>query len=517
MTTTANYVGKVAADAHATAPLDFDLFYGGDSRTSGGERRMTISNPATGAVIGSVPDATEADVRAATRAAQDAVDRGDWTEADALDRGRILNQLADALADRISYYASLESAVTGRPIREMQAQMARLPEWFRYFAGIARGLEGGVAPFKGAYLSYTQHQPYGVVALITPWNHPLLIMVKKLSAALAAGNCVVVKPSDLAPISALDFAAMATEAGLPAGVLNVVTGTGEGAGAALCRAPEVARIDLTGGTETGRRVGAIAADRIVPVTLELGGKAPVLIFDGTPLEEAVNAAAFAAFVATGQTCISGTRFLVAAPLYDDFVAAFAAKARSIRLGHPADPETDMGPLIARRQTKRVLDYIDIGLQDGARLVAGGGQPDVSPPLSNENFVEPTVFADVTPEMRIFQEEIFGPVACVTPFADEAAAIRLANATSFGLGASVWTRDVGQAHRVAKALKSGIVWINDHHKNDPAAVWGGFGASGHGKENGWQALQDYLRTQSVVVRLSEEFPDWYGASGPRRYG
>lgn len=499
-----------------TAPISLDLFIDGRFVRSRGNDRLVLHSPATGELIGESPNASREDVAAAVAAAAAACER--WAALDAIERGKILNRVAEALAARIGDYAELEARVTGRPIREMRAQMGRLPEWLHYFAGIARGLEGRVLPFKGNYLNYAEYSPLGVVALLTPWNHPLLIFIKKLAAALAAGNCVVVKPSELAPLSALDFARLATEAGLPPGVLNVVPGDGATAGAALCAAPEVAKIDLTGGTATGQKIAAIAAERLVPTTLELGGKAPMVIFDDTPLDEAVNAAAFAGFIASGQTCISGTRFIVHERLYAAFVDKLAAKARAIRLGPPLDPATEMGPVISRRQHERVLALIDAGRREGGRLACGGGIPRLPAPLDRGFFVEPTVFAEVTPAMRIWREEIFGPVLSVCAFADEAEAVRLANDTPFGLGASIWTRDVRRAHRLARKLQAGIVWINDHHKNDPASPWGGFGLSGYGKENGWDALRDYMKLQSVVVRLGDEFPDWYGdGGGPRRYG
>lgn len=496
--------------------MDLDLFIDGAFQPSTGGSRLVIRSPATGERIGSAPNGTPEDVQRAVAAAERATRSDLWFSRDPLDRGSVLRRIGDAFADHIADFAALESTVTGRPIREMRAQMARLSEWFHYFAGIARGLEGSTLPFRGAYLNYTQYAPYGVVGLLTPWNHPLLILIKKLSAALAAGNCVVVKPSELAPFSALELGRLASEVGLPAGVLNVVTGTAA-TGAALCEAPAVRHLDLTGGTETGRQVAEAAAKRLVPVTLELGGKAPVVIFEDTPLKEAIAASAFAGFVASGQTCISGTRFLVQQTIYDAFVDGFVEKVRSIRVGDPADPMTEMGPVISERQMNRALDYVRIGIEEGARLAAGGRRAQLAPPLDAGYFVEPTVFVDVRPEMRIFREEIFGPVVCVTSFQDEAEAIRLANDTEFGLGASVWTRDIARGHRVARAIRAGIVWINDHHKNDPASPWGGFGASGYGKENGWDALRAYMRKQSVVVRLSDEFPDWYGQGEGKRYG
>ncbi len=497
--------------------LDLDLFYDGDYRRARGNDRIEICSPATGERLGSVPFGAESDVAAAVAAATAAAASGVWSGLDPLDRGIILNRIADAVASRIDDLAILESSVTGRGCREMRAQIGRLPDWFRYFAGIARGLEGSVPPFKGSYLNYTRYIPIGVVGILTPWNHPLLILVKKLAAALAAGNTVVVKPSELAPISPLILAGIATAAGLPAGVLNVVTGDGPTTGRALCDSPDVGHLDVTGGNETGKQVALAAAKRHVPATLELGGKAPVVIFADAPLEEAVAGAAFAAFVASGQTCVSGARILVEDSLYDSFLAAFVAKVRTIRLGDPLDPQTDMGPVIGKRQLERILSYVAIGVSEGARLVAGGSRAALGGKLANGFYIEPTVFADVAPSMRIAREEIFGPVVTLTRFHSEAEAVALANATPFGLGASIWTGNVARAHRVAAAIRAGIVWINDHHKNDPGAVWGGFGASGYGKDNGWMALREYSLVQSVVVRLSDTFPDWFGSATDKRYG
>ena len=500
-----------------TGTLDLNLFYDGQYWPAHSNARLEIFSPATGEQLGSAPLGASADVAAAVEAAAGAADSGVWGGLDALERCIVLNRIADAIAARIADLAILESSVTGRPCREMQAQISRLPDWFRYFAGIARGFEGSAPPFKGDYLNYTRHLPIGVVGILTPWNHPLLILVKKLAAALAAGNAVVVKPSELAPISPLILAEIATTAGLPAGVLNVVTGDGTTTGRALCNSPRVGHLDVTGGNETGRQVAVAAANRHVPVTLELGGKAPVVIFGDTPLPEAVAGAAFAAFVASGQTCVSGARILVEDDIHDAFLEAFVAKARAIRLGHQLDPATDMGPVISRRQFDRVLSYIAMGQEEGAKLASGGRPAALPDPLGNGFYIEPTVFAAGDPAMRIWREEIFGPVVTVTRFRGEAEAIALANSTSFGLGASIWTREIGRAHRLAAGIRAGIVWINDHHKNDPGAVWGGFGASGYGKDNGWAALREYSLTQSVVVRLGGAFPDWFGADTDKRYG
>jgi len=497
--------------------LSFDVacrhHYGGAWRAPQGSAVIELRSPATRELIATVPDGGGADVAAAAAAAAGAA--VGWADTDAGERARLLRGLAEILRGRMNDLAAVESAVTGRAIREMRAQMSRIPEWVEYFAGIILGLEAESNRVKGGFLTYTAYEPHGVCALLTPWNHPLLILMKKLAAALAAGNVCLIKPSELAPLSPLIVADWCREAGLPAGTVNVVTGRGP-TGQLVCNAPQVQRIDLTGGTATGRKVAAAAAERLVPCTLELGGKAPVIVAEDVDLDEAAAGAAFAAFVAAGQTCVSGTRFLVAKQVYPDFVERLSARARAIRVGDPADPATDMGPVISGDARDRCLDHVEAAKAAGARPTAGGGRPPGLPAFLADGFyVEPTVLADVDRRMRLFREEVFGPVVGVTPYADEDEAVALANDTEFALGGAVWTRDVGRAHRLAHKLRAGVIWINDHHKNDPRSVWGGWGASGYGKENGWDALKSYLRKKSVVVRTNPRFDDWF--AGGARYG
>jgi acyl-CoA reductase-like NAD-dependent aldehyde dehydrogenase len=350
-----------------------------------------------------------------------------------MQRAKLLNRFADRLEERMDSLFRLETLNNGRPLRETRAQVGRLPEWFRYNAALLLAERTDVIPMPGPYVNYLLRHPIGVCGLLTPFNHPLMILAKSLAPALAAGNTVVVKPSELTPLTTLELGAIAAEAGIPDGVINIVTGLGATAGKAVAEHPGVARITFTGGTEVGRSIGVAAARRFARATTELGGKSPVLVFDDAGLERAVKGTAFGAFIAAGQTCICGARILAQQGIYDDLVAGLAATAQGVRMGDPADDATQMGPLISAKQRERVLAYVRLGVEEGGRLVTGGGAPELSPPLDGGFFVEPTVIADVSNDMRVAQEEIFGPVAVVVPFTDEADGLRKANDVRFGLG------------------------------------------------------------------------------------
>jgi acyl-CoA reductase-like NAD-dependent aldehyde dehydrogenase len=490
---------------------DRGLFYAGAFQRAAHGGKIRVLNPATGAEFTTVPDADGSDVAAAVAAAKAAFPA--WAALDALDRGQILRRFAEVIRQNIPALARLESTVTGRPLREMNAQMARIPEWIEYFAGIAPGLEAEANRVKGNYLTYTAYEPLGPVALLTPWNHPVLILVKKLAAALAAGNTCVIKPSELAPVSPLVIAALAIEAGLPPGVVNVVTG-GAATGAALCAHDDIRFIDLTGGTNTGRKVATLAGQRLVRSTMELGGKTPVVVCEDAELDAAVAGGLFSAFVASGQTCVAGSRFLVHDRLYEAFVDQMAARADQILLGDPMDLSTQMGPVICKASLDRCHRFIDQARSQGARQVTGE-LPLPAGDLAGGFYLRPTIFADVTPDQALFRDEVFGPVISITRFKTDEDAVALANTGEFGLGVSIWSRDIGRAHRMAQDIRGGVIWLNDHHRNDPRSVWGGQRDSGFGKENGWDALKAYLVKKSVVVRTEPGYDDWF--KGSARYG
>ena len=474
---------------------------------------LEVMDPAHGTVIAQAPAAGPDDVDAAVRAAREAFASGVWSRRPITERARILQRFADIIEARIEDLYRLETLNNGRPIRETRAQVGRLPEWYRYNAALLLADRSAVVPMPGPYHSYTQRFPLGVVAILSSFNHPLMIGSKSLAPALATGNSVVLKPSEQTPLTTLKLGEMASEAGFPDGVLNIINGAGPVAGAALCAHPDVAKVTFTGGTEPGRAVALAAAQRFAKVTVELGGKSPVLVFADAPVEATAKGAAFAGFVAAGQTCIAGTRLLVQRAVHDDFVAALVAQAEDIRIGDPADPRTQLGPLISARALERVTGYIELGLREGATLATGGGVPTVAG-CEGGWFVEPTVLTGVTNDMRVAREEIFGPVVVVIPFDDEDEAIALANDSPYGLGSALWTRDVARAHRVAGQLTHGIVWVNDHHRLDPASPWGGVRDSGTGREGGWESFHEFSHVRAVTVRTAAEPVDWYGGDVDR---
>jgi acyl-CoA reductase-like NAD-dependent aldehyde dehydrogenase len=489
-------------------------FVDGREIEAGGGELLDVRNPATGEVIAKIPNSTAADVDRAMKSARAAFEGKEWGGMDIRSRARLVNRLADAFEANLDQLYRLETLNNGRPVNETRAQLSRLPDFFRYFAGLALSRRDAVIPVEGSYLNYTLRTPIGIVANCTPFNHPLMILCKSLAAVLASGCVTVVKPSEYTPLTTLKLARIFADAGLPPGVFNIVLGLGHSAGRMLAEHPDINKLVLTGGTEAGRIASSAAAKVFAHQTLELGGKTPVMVFDDFDVDRAVNYAAFGAFIGAGQTCVCASRHLVQTSIYDEFVEKLKAKTASIRLGDPFDPATQLGPVISARQRDRVLSYCNFGREDGARLVAGGDAAKI-PGHENGYFVQPTVFADVTSTMRIFQEEVFGPFTSVTRFTDEADALRLANDSPFGLAAAIRTSDVARAHRVAAKVKAGIVWVNDHHRLDPASPWGGVDDSGVGREFGTESFNDHFNVKSVMVATHDQPFDWYRDTATQR--
>jgi acyl-CoA reductase-like NAD-dependent aldehyde dehydrogenase len=415
------------------------------------------------------------------------------------ERAELLWKLADALEANADELAALETADNGKPYFEsLKVDLPSVVENFRYFAGMADKVQGSTIPVAGPYLNYTLREPVGVVGIIIPWNFPLSLAAWKVAPALATGNAVVLKPAEQTPLTALRLGELAAEAGFPPGVLNVVPGFGPTAGSALVRHPGVDAIAFTGSTEVGRIVMRDAAETLKKVSLELGGKSPNIVFADADLKAAVRGATTGIYYGKGEVCAAGSRVLVERAVYDEFVSRLAERAQTMTAGDPMDKATRLGAIVSPEQLERVLAYVEAGKAEGARLVTGGERVLVN---GRGNFMQATVFADVRAEMRIAQEEIFGPVVALVPFEDEADAVRIANGTIYGLAAGIWTRDVARAHRVAEELHAGTVWINTYHQYDSASPFGGYRQSGFGRDLGWEAaLEKYTQVKSVWVAL-----------------
>ena len=490
------------------------LFINGEFTDAAGRKTLEIINPATGGVIGQLADADAGDVDRAVLCGQRAFEEGKWSGASLQERARVLNRFAELFEADLESFYPLETLNNGRPIIETRAQISRLPQFYRYFAALALTQRSDVIPVEGPYLCYTQRVPLGVVALMTSFNHPLMILSKSLAPALATGNSVVIKPSEQTPLTTVRLVELLDRAGIPKSVVNLVNGAGAVTGAALASHPKIRKVVFTGSTEVGRAIGQAAARNFAATTLELGGKGAVIIFEDMEMDRAVNGAAFAAFIAAGQTCVCGSRILVQRSIYDAFLEKFRAKASAIRLGDPADPQTQLGPVISEKSLRRILAMLDRAKAAGAKIVTGGTTP--SGADSPGYFIEPTVLCNVECRSEIAREEVFGPVTIVMPFEDEGEAIRIANDTRFGLAASIWTGDVARAHRVASNLLFGMVWVNDHHRLDPASPWGGFKDSGVGRETGIESFDQFTEVRTVTVNTTGKTVDWYGSdAAPKR--
>ena len=455
------------------------------------------SNPYDGEVWARIARGDAADADKAVTAAKAAFENG-WGDMKPSQRGRLLMKLADLVERDAARLGEIEVRDNGKLIAEMGAQTRYLAEWYRYYGGLADKIEGAVIPTdKDGVFNFTRYEPLGVVGLITPWNSPLLLLAWKLAPALAAGNTAVIKPSEFTSASTLEFMALIEEAGFPAGVVNTVTGFGAEVGAALVDHPDVAKIAFTGSDLSGQKIYESAAKSIKHVSLELGGKSPNIVFEDADLEAAVMGAISGIFAATGQTCIAGSRLLLQRPIQERFVERLVEVARSATIGDPMSPDTHVGPVTTEPQYRKVLDYIDIAKSEGANCVLGGG-PYTGPGAKGHQFVEPTIFTNVSNNMRIAQEEVFGPVLAVIPFEDEADAVRIGNDVNFGLAAGVWTRDIGRALRMSEKLRVGTVWVNTYRAVSYTSPFGGYKRSGIGRESGLEAIKQYMQVKSVWI-------------------
>ncbi|KAF2645184.1 aldehyde dehydrogenase-like protein [Massarina eburnea CBS 473.64] len=511
----------------------YKMWVGGQEK-EGRAEPIPIEDPATGDIFAHCHSASAQDIDDAVKHAHAVFKSGIWSKAPRHVRADTLDRIADLLTNNLPRLIDLEVRQTGRAIREMNAQVPTLVKWFRYYASLIRTEERSVLPTTGKLHNWIDRVPLGVVAQITPFNHPMLIAVKKIAPALAAGNSVVLKPSELTPLTSIELGKLMKEAGVPDGVFNVVTGDGITTGKALVGHPLIKKVDVTGGTPAGRAIGAIVGGNLSRFTAELGGKAPLIVFEKANVEAAVNGIAFGSFIASGQTCVAATRIIVHSSILATVIQKLKDKAESIerRMGSPKNPDSMMGPLVSAKQLVNVQTLVDHAIDAGVELVAGGKRMTGASSIdesdfSNGYFYPPTILANGTTksivDTRIWKEEAFGPVIVVVGFETEEEALTLANDSEFGLGAAIWTQDLAQAYRVSEAIEAGICWVNTHHRNDPSSPWGGIKNSGVGSENGVDAYRAYTTTKSTIINYAtpEEIlatDDWFReGAGEVRYG
>ncbi len=484
----------------------YQMHIGGAWVNSASGEWFETYNPYTGKPWALIPKGNAEDVDRAVKAAQEAFTRGPWPALTASARGALLRKLGDLVAEHAQSLTETEVRDNGKLIAEMGAQLRYVPQWYYYYGGLADKIEGAVIPIdKSGVFNFTRYEPLGVVAAIVPWNSPLLLTAWKLAPALAAGNTIVVKPSEFTSASMLEFMRLVEAAGFPPGVVNVVTGFGADVGAPLVEHPLVNKVAFTGSDATGQRIYEAAARGLKRVSLELGGKSPNIVFDDAKMDDAVKGAISGIFAATGQTCIAGSRLLVQKKIHNEFVEKLVAFARTAKLGDPSQPETQVGPVTTQPQYQKVLHYLEVAKGEGAKCVLGGG-PAQRPDLGGGWFVEPTIFTGVDNHMRIAQEEVFGPVLSVIPFEDEEDAVAIANDVLYGLAAGVWTQNIRRAILMSEKLRAGTVWVNTYRAVSYMSPFGGYKRSGLGRENGAEAIYEYLQIKSVWISTATEVPN-----------
>ncbi len=491
--------------AGLSGPLNTGLFIDGEFVDAAAGGTIEVLNPYNGKKICDISEAREEDIDRAVAAAKAA--HPAWAALDAADRGQLLLKLADAIEAHTEEFIKLESLDTGHPVRDARKlDVPRTARCFRYFGGMADKVEGTLPPVTPGFINYVQRESLGVVGQIVPWNFPLMFTSWKMAPALAAGNTIVIKPAEITPLSTLRMAALMKEVGIPDGVVNVVPGYGQTAGARLSEHPHVKKIAFTGSTATGRQIVKASAGNLKKVQLELGGKGPNIVFEDAIIPAAVGGAAWAIFHNQGQACIAGSRLIVHENVVDEFLKKFVTLAKSIRLGDPSDPKTEMGPLTSKMHQQKVLEYAKIAVEEGGEILCGGKAPD-DPALKDGCFVEPTVVrAKITD--RVCQEEVFGPFVTVSTFKTDEEALEMANGVIYGLGSGLWTQNLSRAHRFARDIKAGMVWINSYKVVHPASPFGGVGESGYGREMGFEVMNEYTQAKSVWVNVDAKIPPHY---------
>ena len=499
-------LADIQAAAGLRTPIRHQLFIDGRFVDAENGETLATLNPHDNSVIADVAMAGKADIDKAVAAATKAFPA--WSRMAAADRGRILLKLADLIEENAEELARLETLDTGHPLKDSRAlDVPRTAACFRYFGGMADKFQGDVVPVEAGFLNYVLREPVGVVGQVVPWNFPLMFTSWKMAPALAAGNTVVMKPAEITPLSSLKIAELMSEAGIPDGVVNIVPGLGQVAGHYIAEHPGIAKVAFTGSTATGRRIVQASAGNLKKVQLELGGKGANIVFDDANLTAAINGSAWAIFHNQGQACIAGSRLMLHERIADEFIERFATLARSIRLGNPMDAATEMGPLTSALHRDRVLSYVNVAREQGGEVIAGGKAPG-APDLAQGCYVEPTIVMARDHKDRVAQEEVFGPFVTVLTFKDDAEALRIANGTDYGLGSGLWTSNLQRAHKVARELHAGMVWINSYKRVNPGSPFGGVGQSGYGREMGFDAMREYTQVKSVWVNVDAQIAPWY---------